>query len=189
MKPIITILSCLLLLQAKAQEKKYTQNLLTATILSPGISYEIAAGNKFTVKLKAVVFPGFRYSQTLLLNGRSHFSFVPTAVLSADGRYYYNFQQRLKKEKNINRNSANYIGLTGSYGSSIETFHAEDGTTVRTITQLYDIGFVWGMQRNYDNRFSLDLNVGPSILRPLVDGGFGITANLTLGIWLGKRSS
>lgn len=188
MKPIITILFCLAVLQTKAQKKKYTQNLLTATILSPGLSYEVAAGNKHTIKLKAIAFPGFRYSSTLLLNGRSHFAFTPTFILSGDGRYYYNFQQRLKKEKNIGRNSANYLALSGSYGYSIETFYAQDGAIIRTATPHRDAGFLWGMQRNYDNRFSVDFNIGPSILTPILDEQFGIIANLTLGIWLGKRS-
>ena len=188
MKPIITILSFLILFQAKAQEKKYTQNVLTATILSPGLSYELAAGNKLTIKLNAFVFPGFSYSQNILLNGRSNFSFTPTPLLVADGRYYYNFQQRLEKEKNISRNSANYFGLSAKYGVSIETFYPDNGEAVRTTTQIYDVGIVWGLQRNYNNRFSLDLNIGPSILQPLIDKQFGFISNLSLGIWLGKRT-
>lgn len=188
MKPIITILSFLFLFQVKAQEKKYTQNVLTATILSPGISYELAAGNKLTVILKAVVFPGFSYSQNILLNGRSNFSFTPTPLLIGEGRHYYNFQQRLGKEKNISRNSANYLGISGKYGYSIETFYPDNGDAIRTAKQVYDAGIVWGIQRNYDNRFSLDLNIGPSILQPLIDRQFGLVANLSLGIWLGKRT-
>ncbi len=188
MKPIITILLFLILFQAKAQEKKYTQNLLTATILSPGISYEIAAGKKITAKLNAFVFPGFSYSQNILLNGRSNFSFEPTPLLVGEGRYYYNFQQRLKKEKNISRNSANYLGVSGKYGVSIKTFYPDNGNAVRTARQIYDAGIVWGLQRNYNNRFSLDLNIGPSILQPLIDKEFGLISNLSLGIWLGKRT-
>ncbi len=188
MKPIITILACLFLFQSKAQEKKHTQNLLTATIFSPGISYEMAAGNAFTVKLRASVFPGFSYSQTILLNGRSHFSFAPTPLLTAEGRYYYNFQQRLDKGKNINRNSANYLAVSSKYGYSIETFYPDNGDAITTATPVYDAGIVWGLQRNYKNRFSLDLNVGPSILQPLIDKEFGLIANLSIGIWLGKRT-
>ena len=179
---------CLLVLQSKAQQKKYTQSLLTATILSPGISYEMAAGNAFTVKLSASVFPGFSYSKTILLNGRSHFSFSPTPLLNAEGRYYYNFQQRLNKGKNIKRNSANYLAVSSTYGYSIETFYPDNGNAVRTVTPVYDAGFVWGLQRNFKNRLSLDLNAGPSILQSLIDKEFGLIANLSIGIWLGKRT-
>lgn len=188
MKFIAAVLLFITLSQTKAQEKAVTENLLTATILSPGISYEIATGNRFTVKLKAAVFPAFSYSSGVLLNGRSHFSFTPTPLLSADGRYYYNFKHRAEARKNINRNSANYFALSGKYGYSIQTYYPENGATIRNTTTVYDAGVVWGLQRNYKNRFSIDFNIGPSILNPLINQEFGLLSNLSLGIWLSKRT-
>lgn len=188
MKIIATVLVFLMLAQTKAQEKKFAENLLTATILSPGISYEMATGNKFTIKLKATVFPAFSYSSGVLLNGRSHFSFTPTPLLSAEGRYYYNFKHRAEAGKNIKRNSANYFAVSGKYGYSIETYYPENGSTIKTTTAVYDAGIVWGLQRNYKNRFSIDFNIGPSILNPLINQEFVLLSNLSLGIWLGKRT-
>jgi len=53
LKNIITLLFSLILLQSQSQDQKFTQKLLTATILSPGISYEQPIGNRFTVKMTA----------------------------------------------------------------------------------------------------------------------------------------
>lgn len=187
LKNILTILFFLILLQSQSQSQKFTQKLLTATILSPGISYEQPISHKFTVKLSAVVAPNFMYSSSML-NGRSNLAFIPTALISTEGRYYYNFLKRSEKGKNISRNSANYIGVPGSYGLSFQTFYFEDGSRIRTTTQVYDFGIVWGLQRNYQNRFSLDFNIGPSILTPLISAEFGIISSFTLGIWLGKKT-
>ena len=62
------------------------------------------------------------------------------------------------------------------------------------------VGVVWGMQRNYNNRFSLDFNVGLGYLFPTAtftdNTGQEIKGNvsklsslgqLNLGFWLNKR--
>ena len=123
-----------------------------------------------------------------MLNGRSNLAFIPTAFISGEGRYYYNFLKRLEKGKSISRNSANYIGVPDNYGLSFQTFYVEDGSRIRTTTQVYNFGIVWGLQRNYQNRFSLDFNIGSSILTALSSREFGIIISFKLGIWLGKKT-
>ena len=77
-----------------------------------------------------------------MLNGRSNLAFIPTAFISGEGRYYYNFLKRLEKGKSISRNSANYIGVPVNYGLSLQTFYIEDGSRIRTTTQVYNFGIV-----------------------------------------------
>jgi hypothetical protein len=52
---------------------------------------------------------------------------------------------------------------------------------------MANFGIVWGLQRNYKNRFSLDCSVGPSLYAPLVNNEFDLIADISLGIWLGKK--
>lgn len=194
MKPIITILSFLILFQAKAQEKKYTENVLTATILSPGISYELAVGNKLTVKGKAAFIAGGSFSYSSSLGT----SFSPAALASGQIRYYYNFALREQKEKNSSRNSANYIsflakyaysGITYRYGDSFsESFGGPRNYSIKQASHMPNLGVVWGIQRNYKNRFSIDCSIGPSLYTPFANNEFTFIGDISLGLWLGKKS-
>jgi len=185
-KFVFTILFLLLLLSSKTQDKKLTQNVFTATILAPGISYETPIANKFTAKFKAVISGGMSYSSGMAVGTAYSLSAIPTA--SVELRYYYNFQQRINTKKNTDRNSANYIALAGKYGISYTTFHYDDGSTARSTSYYPNAGIVWGFQRNYKNRLSLDFNIGPSLSSPLLYQEFDFIGNFTLGIWLGKKT-
>jgi len=183
---IFTILFLLHLLTSKTQDKKLTQNIFTATILAPGVSYETSIANKFTAKFKTVVSGGISYSSGMAVGTAYSLSAIPTA--SGELRYYYNFQHRMNAKKNTARNSANYIALAGKYGISFTTFHYADGNTAKSETSYPNAGIVWGFQRNYRNRLSLDFNIGPSISSPLLYNEFDLIGNFTLGIWLGKKT-
>lgn len=196
MKPIITILSFFFLFQANAQEKKYTQNVLTATILSPGVSYELAAANKLTIKGKAAFVVNGSYSYSSSLGASSSLS--PAASVSGQIRYYYNFALREQKEKNIAHNSANYIsflakyaysGITYRYGDSFsESYGGPRNYSVKRASHMPNLGIVWGIQRNYKNRFSIDCSVGPSLYTPFADNEFTLIGDVSIGLWLGKKS-
>lgn len=186
MKYIFTTALLFAFILLKAQDHHFTKPVLTATILAPGVSYEIPIANKFTAKFKAVVSGGMSYSSGMAVGTTYSLSAIPTA--SGELRYYYNFQQRMNTKKNTDRNSANYIALAGKYGISFTTFHYDDGSTDRSTSYYPNAGIVWGFQRNYRNRFSLDFNIGPSISSPLAYHEFDFIGNFTLGIWLGKKT-
>lgn len=186
MKYIFTIALLFALMHLNAQDHRFTQPVFTATILAPGVSYETPIANKFTAKFKAVVSGGMSYSSGMAVGTTYSLSAIPTA--SGELRYYYNFQQRINAKKNTDRNSANYIALAGKNGISFTTYHYNDGSTARSETYYPNAGIVWGFQRNYRNRLSLDFNIGPSISSPLVYHEFDFIGNFTLGIWLGKKT-
>ncbi len=187
MKYIFTIALLFAFMLLKAQDHHhFTQPVFTATILAPGVSYEIPVSKTITAKFKTVVSAGISYSSGMALGTAYSLSAIPTA--SAEFRYYYNFQQRISSGKNTNRNSANYIASAGKYAISYTTFHFDDGSTVRSTSYYPNAGIVWGFQRNYRNRLSLDFNIGPSISSPLLYQEFDFIGNFTLGIWLGKKN-
>jgi hypothetical protein len=187
MKYIFTIAFLFAFLFLKAQDHHFTQPVLTATILAPGVSYETPIANKFTAKFKTVVSAGVAYSRSSSLGTSYSLSAIPTA--SAELRYHYNFQQRIKAHKNTSHNSANYVAVAGKYAISYTTSHFYDGRITAKSTSYYpNAGIVWGFQRNYRNRLSLDINIGPSISSPLIYHEFDFIGNFTLGIWLGKKT-
>ncbi|QNA43222.1 hypothetical protein [Lacibacter sediminis] len=114
-------------------------------------------------------------------------------------RYYYNFALREQKEKNIAHNSANYISFLAKYSYSGITYYRGDSFSesvggprnysVKEASHMPNVGIVWGIQRNYKNRFSIDCSVGPSLYAPLVNNEFNFIADISIGIWLGKKSN
>jgi Protein of unknown function (DUF3575) len=174
-----------LLIDLKAQETKLTQNVFTVTIVEPGITYEASLGNKFTAKFRAGL-NAYLETSTNPAN-TTQIKLTPYPFIGAGARYYYGFDERNKKGKNTLRNSANYAGILASYGFVTKKYDFESGPATIT-TQICNVGFVWGLQRNYKNRFSLDFNIGPSITELLINNSFGITSEFTLGIWLGKKT-
>jgi hypothetical protein len=131
------------------------------TLLRTGIGFEKRVG-----RFQSVYVHGFLNTLVTLgysgnLGNTSSFSVDP--ALSLQYRYYYNAAQRQAKGRRTAMNSMNYIGpvfQTAFSRNRIATWHlAEDHR--RTINK---VAFVWGMQRNYKSRFSLDLSAGAGCL-------------------------
>jgi hypothetical protein len=187
MRYFVSLFLICFFLQLPAQEKTYTSPVLTATFLSPGITYEQPLANKFTLKGKAAFVIGWSFSVSSSLG--QNYSIAPTPSIAGQARYYYNFAQRERKEKNIAHNSANYISFLARYGYSGITYYYGDlgNFSIKQALHMANFGIVWGLQRNYKNRFSLDCSVGPSLYAPLVNNEFDLIADISLGIWLGKK--
>ncbi len=174
-------------LQLHAQTTTYTEPVLTATFLSPGITYEHPVANKLTLKGKTAFTVGWSFSASSSL-GQSY-SLSPTPTVAGQLRYYYNFGLRKTKEKNIAHNSANYISFLLRYAySGVTYYYGDQGNfSVKQASHMPDFGVVWGIQRNYKNRFSIDCSVGPSLYAPLANNEFFLLADISLGIWLGRK--
>lgn len=184
------LLYLLLLLPATrlaAQKTNNTQPVVTAIIVSPGLTGELPLANKLTVKGKAAFIVGWSYSLSSALG--QYYSLTPTAQAAAQLRYYYNFSKRIEKGKPTARNSANYISLLTKHAISNKTYYyTENGNYSFTgRTSATDVGIVWGLQRNFNNRLSIDCSVGPSLYTALAYNDFSLIADISLGIWLGKK--
>jgi hypothetical protein len=187
MRYLISFFLVCVSMQLNAQQKTYTEPVLTATFLSPGITYEHPVANKFTIKGKAAFTVGWSFSASSSL-GQSY-SLSPTPLIAGQLRYYYNFGLRKTKEKNIAHNSANYISFLLRYAySGVTYYYGDQGNfSVKQASHMPDFGIVWGIQRNYKNRFSIDCSVGPSLYAPLANNDFNLIADISLGIWLGRK--
>jgi hypothetical protein len=190
-----------------AQEKTQSEivNVTKINFLNPGISYEKPVGKFQSLVGQAFLSTtfSFGYSSGLseLYGGSSGFqsdiSFDP--ALSLQYRFYYNYEKRQKKGKRTEMNSLNYFSptlMTVFSKARISSSHYME-TNRRAMNT---VGVVWGFQRNYRKRFSLDLNLGLGYLFTTARvpdntgqavrenvGEFTTLGQLTLGFWLNKR--
>jgi hypothetical protein len=174
------------------------RDITKVTILMPGISYEKRIGNFQT--LHARVFASFSgyYSYSSYLGEAWEINIDPAVDLAY--RYYYNFKKREAKNKRTAMNSANYVSPVYEailYKQKI--YFPNDDVDVK-YHLLHVMGVEWGLQRNYNNRLSLDLGVGPGYSIAKEDhmddtgkwyttttGYFSFIIRCNLGIWLNRR--
>lgn len=187
MRYLISFFLICVSMQLHAQKTTYTVPVLTATFLSPGITYEHPVTNKVSIKGKAAFTVGWSFSASSSLG--QNYSLSPTPLIAGQLRYYYNFSMRKLKEKNIDRNSADYISLLAKYGySGVTYYYGDQGNySIKQATHLPNVGIVWGLQRNYKNRFSIDCSIGPGLYTSFANNEFTLIADISLGIWLGKK--
>jgi hypothetical protein len=183
----------------KKKKKGDATDVFKITFLNPGVSYEKRIGKFQTLygqafmNLSAVHY-GSYYS------GSSSTTFFFDPALTLQYRYYYNFTARSDKRRRTEMNSLNYLApVYEAIFSKMPIDPAKIGATDnrRPISRL---GLVWGIQRNYSGRFSLDLNLGYGIMfaNSKYDNGLGGTnsikqsmgclmGQLNLGFWLSKE--
>lgn len=180
----------------ETNEKEVT-NVTKVTIINPGVSHEIAIGKRqtlygqFFINTSATTTVYYNTSQ----NNNITFYFDPALALQL--RHYYNGRMRTTRGKRTAMNSMNYLAaFTEVFFSRIPFNSSYEQNNRRAISTL---GAVWGLQRNYKGRFSLDLNLGVgyrfakstiySIPQPrsINTTVFSAIGQLNIGIWLNKR--
>lgn len=196
----ITILFFLIhSLNSFAQENRQTDivNITKATFLNPGISFEKRVAKFQSLLGQAFLSTSFSIGYSGFLGNTSSITFNP--ALSLQYRYYYNYERRQKKGKRTEMNSLNYLSATIKTifsNKRISTSHyIEDNRR-----PISTVGVVWGIQRNYKKRFSLDFHSGLAYLFTTATmpdntgqtvkenvGKFSTLAQLNLGFWLNKR--
>jgi hypothetical protein len=180
-----------------AQEGEPVTDIFKVGVLDPGISFEKATGKKQSLFFNAHLSPYFSFLYSSNLGTSTDFRMEPSLTLHY--RFYYNGKARARKEKFTERNSMNYLTPVYSVVFSkrrLSTEHYEE-TSLRPI---HSVVFSWGLQRNYNNRFSLDFNFGPGVIftrSSMPDGlgntkksgysSFTILAGANIGFWLNRR--
>jgi hypothetical protein len=171
-------------------------DVLKLTFLNPGIAYEKKVGKYQTFYAHAYMSTSFEITYTSNFGNHSDIYFDP--AFNFQYRYYYNAIKRSQKKKRTAVNSMNYIAPDLSFlfsKTAISTAHLSEENR-RLISQL---GFVWGLQRNYPKHFSLDLNLGLGYMfaKGTVNqdsgtitrenkGHFAAILQLNLGFWLNR---
>ena len=166
------------------------------TVFGPGISYEKRIGKLQSLTLQALLSPEIYIGYSSALGNMSRIDVYPALALQY--KYYYNVVRRNRKEKRTQMNSGNYLSAMTEiyfYKDRILTNSEEDLRSSKVI------GILWGLQRNYQSRFSLDLGFGLGYIftkqTTINDAGQYINENIgeftnigqiSLGFWINKRN-
>ena len=185
-KALICICTLLTLLAnatyAQKDNNAVVENVTKANFFLPGLSHEHKLGKASTIYISAYMDIWLTFGSSNLFGETKTVHVGPALDLSF--RNYYNYKRRSGRGRRTEMNSLNYIAPA----FTVTSVHGPGISGSEFINLL---GVVWGMQRNYPGRFSLDLNLGVGHLfnakgysnNNLVDP----MSQLTLGFWLGKK--
>jgi hypothetical protein len=158
-KKIITIILLVykaLFSNAQEKEKSILENNLFGVetgIFGAWLYYETNIYKNFTLKIELGIDGSYSYSS--YNNPSSKYFFIPS--ISAEPRWYYNVEKRLKEGKNTSNNSANFLSIRTTYNPNIFIItNSEDnlnGSVFRFIPS-------WGFKRNIGSNFNLELRLG-----------------------------
>lgn len=145
-------------------------------LFSPGVDFEIGIFKNQTVY--GGLGLGFAYYQEGYAFG---------LALNSEYRYYYNFGNRIKKDRNISGNSGNYFAATRSIYFDPLIF------ATNIPSESFNIGFyglLHGVQRTYESGFNFDVSTGVGYyLGEGIPSGYGPILNLKIGWVATKRKS
>ncbi len=175
-----------------------TEDVFKVTFLNPGVSYEKSLGGIHTIYGQA--FANFASSFTEdYYSDEYNFDFFVEPALSLQYRLYYNLNRREDRGKNIARNSGNYFTFINENRFTKAPLGFNDVKEAK-IRPVIAGALGWGLQRNYDSRFSLDLYLGAGLkyaktttydnygqLYSANTTSFAFIGQINLGIWLGAR--
>ena len=180
---------------AQEQDEVDVTDVFKVTVINPGVSYEKRVGKYQT--LYGQLFVNTSVSAGWSSSFGNSFELYVDPAFTAQYRYYYNAKKRERKGKRTDLNSMNY--LTGIFETllskrtvSASSFNEPNRRSINTL------GVAWGFQRNYNSRFSLDLNLGlgylvtkvsyPNIYQASdVVGEFTTMGQINIGFWLNRR--
>lgn len=196
---MVILIPLLISIHCFSQDKSQSDvtDVTKATFFNPGFSYEKRIGKFQTLLANAFLNTSFSIGYSSSEGILSSLTFDPAFILQY--RYYYNYNQRQKKGKRTEMNSLNYISPT--LQTSFSKFRiSESHLTEKNRRAINVLGVVWGIQRNYKKRFSLDLNLGGGYLFTTATvlnnteqaikenvGKLIFLEQLNLGFWLNKR--
>jgi len=179
-------------------EQAPVSTVFRVNVLNPGLSYELPLGQHQTAIFSGGVNTSFGLGFSSSLGTNAFIYFNPG--FGAQYRYYYNSRKRTEKGKRTELNSMNYVAPVYSViftdGQISENAFLEEENS----RPVHTVGAVWGLQRNYKSRFSLDLNLGLGYVfgkstfygindqvEQRTSGNVTAIIDIELGFWLNKR--
>lgn len=191
---------CIALLCSLANASKsqvVTEDVFKVTFLNPGVAYEKSLGGVHTIYGQA--FANFSSSITEDYYEEYNIDFFVEPALTLQYRLYYNLNRREDRGKNTARNSGNYFTFINENRFTKAPLGLNDVKEAK-IRPVIAGALGWGLQRNYDSRFSLDFYLGAGVkhaktttyndydqLYSVNKTSFAFIGQINLGIWLGQR--
>ncbi len=180
-----------------AKSQAETEDVFKVTFMNPGAAFEKSIGRIHTIYGQA--FANFNTSITEDYYEDFVIDFFVEPALTLQYRLYYNLNRRDEKGKNTARNSGNYfafINETRFTKAPLDFYDVKEATIRPVIAGALG----WGLQRNYNSRFSLDFYLGAGLKYARTSSydfydqlitanttSFAFVGQINLGIWLGKK--
>lgn len=95
------------------------------------------------------------YGGSVMFGDETNFFLTP--VITIEPRWYYNLEKRLDKEKSIDKNSGNFIGLKISFNPDLFVISNQEG--IQVPNQIFIIP-KWAMKRTLGEHFTYELGIG-----------------------------
>jgi len=186
-------------MKLSAQSADIMSDIFKVNVIVPGVSYERHTVNFQSIYAQWYMATSLGVSFSSSLGNNAYLTVDP--AVNVQYRFYYNARRRSVKGKRVALNSLNYLAPTINYILTKESV-SDEFITEQTRRPVLLPGVVWGMQRNYPKRFSIDINAGPGFYvtrSTSIDGanvgekkstaGFTILSHIRIGWWLNKRST
>ena len=179
-----------------SQEEEHVTDITKINVLSPGISYEKGIGRRQTLKLELLLAFSTYVSWSSSFGNSAGVNLDP--AFGIQYRYYYNDKRREAKSRRTAMNSLNYIAATGQ-GIFVRRPFYDTIYSKSRLRLINTVGLLWGLQRNYHNRMSIDINAGLGYVfgkdlssyfshEPKGLGErFVLITGVKIGFWLNKR--
>jgi len=171
-----------------AQQSTKLQNLhhVDAFLIGTSYNYEYAFGSNFTLSPSFSVIPGV-YTYYISGNQNQKWTSALHQSLSLDTRWYTNVNRKVRKGKNVENNSANFVSLLVEYIPEFQNMRYS----------MYAITPRWGFRSSFTNNFFMEFAIGlPYIMdkRLSNDGNLyewrsevGLHLGLKAGVAFGKK--
>ncbi len=175
MQRIILLIFCFTLGSIHAQFGKNCEiRQWKINVINPGLEYEMGIGVNQTLNIRVAWQLAI---DPALSEPYKEFDFFP--ALTAQTRFYYNFEKRARKRRQIYGNSADYFAPTIAVLSP-------DARVVNNeiVDGVHGYGgLVYGIQRSYNSGFSFSIDAGAAYYVGPFKGAIYPVVNLSIG-WI-----
>jgi len=188
--------ACVTATEAQDSTQVSVTQVTKVTFLDPGVSYERALSPKQTLFLHGFLQTSAYFTYSSALGSDAGVEFFP--AINAQYRHYYNGDKRAAAGKRTEMNSMNYLAAMAEINLQ-RNDRRWNYFSPGEFHQLYTVGALWGLQRNYPKRFSLDISLGLGYYvrsgrstineryNSIHKSGLTTLGKLSLGFWLNKR--
>jgi len=177
MKKVVFVVIFLSSISLLTAQKKVANQQFKINAFLPGIGYEFSVGNNATLNFAISTSFGVRGCS----NCNTEFGVYP--VFSGQYNYYYNFERRKEKGKNISGNSGNYIAAKAILQDGRAIIGDLDLISDTTLV----VGSVYGFQRTYKKGFSFVFETGLGYYEDDFNKGLAVLLDIKLGWVIRKK--
>lgn len=136
------------------QEKATDLFNINVSFIGIGVEYEKRISDNFTAVAGIDYLGGFSYTSDWY--GESDFNFIFTTSLNLQGRYYYNFNRRISKNRNTKNNSGNYIAFKMNYIPDLLTVSSNN----TYVDPQGSVTINYGLKRMFAKKFFYEFYTG-----------------------------